>query len=207
MEQSFQKLHIQQETIDQVNQACYDNRAYLWDRFPFQNILPDLVHKYYIAQLGNRVLDVGAGTGVLAKWLVDEGFDVLCLDPSKEMVRRCREKKLTIIQSSIQNYQPDEGFAMIFAILSLIHVPKDDFAEQIDKLARALPANGILFLGMLQGRGEGIFEGPDFPRFFAYYQPEEILQVVKPAFTLLAEHGYYSGSVGYMLFALKKNRI
>lgn len=192
-----------QGAIDKVNQACYDHRASYWDRFPFPNVLPGYVKKYYDASLGNRVLDVGSGTGLLAKFLADEGFDVSCIDPSPEMVRRCRQKGLKIQQCGIQSYQPKGQFAMIFAILSLIHIPKDQFEQQIKKLADAIPKGGMLFLAMLEGNGEGFFEGPDYPRFFSYYTPKEIITKTQTLFIQIDYH-YVKSGAGYMLFALQK---
>lgn len=193
-----------QEAIEKVNQACYDNCAYIWDRFPFPNVIPGFVQKHWDAKLGNRVLDVGSGTGILAKWLSDQGFDVFCIDPSPEMVKRCKEKGLNTLCSTVQNYNPDGQFSMIFAILSLIHVPKRDFASQIKKLADALPSGGILFLAMLEGHGEGVFEGPEYPRFFAYYTPEDILTKVDSFFVLKDFYSVKSDKIGYMLFVLGK---
>lgn len=190
--------------IDKVNQACYDNRAYLWDRFPFPDSLPQFVTQYTPTQLGKRVLDVGSGTGILAKWLQGQGFDVLCLDPSPEMVQRCKEKGLQVIPGTFQNYRGEGKFAMIFAILSLIHVPKAQFGDQIKKLGELLPEKGILFLGMLEGKGESFSEGPDYPRFFAYYNPEEIRKIASHEFEQKAYRHYPSNGIGYMLFVFEK---
>lgn len=203
MENSYEVPHNRQEQIDKVNQACYDNCASIWDRFPFPEAIPKLVKRFYDPSLGNKVLDVGSGTGVLAKWLVEQGYDVQCIDPSPEMVRRCKAKGLQVQQCSMQQYVPHSQFGMVFAILSLIHVPKSDFAIQISKIAEVLPVGGILFLGMLEGSSEGYFEGPTYPRYFAYYTPQEIAAIVSPFFFQLDYH-YMKSGIGYMLFTLKK---
>lgn len=192
-----------QEKINQINQACYDNCASQWDRFPFPNDLPNFVQKYYDPRLGNKILDVGSGTGILAKWLADQGFDVQCIDPSSEMVKRCKEKGLNIQQCTLQEYV-NGSYAMIFAILSLMHIPKKDFDVQLKKLADALPQGGILFLAMLEGKSEGFFEGPRYPRFFAYYTYEEILAKTSPYFKLMDYRYLRSFPIGYMLFVLSK---
>ncbi len=193
-----------QNEIDRVNKACYDNCADIWDRFPFPEAIPKFVQKYYTPNLGNNVLDVGSGTGILAKWLLDQGFNVLCLDPSSEMVRRCQEKGLRTQQGSLQDYRSKDQFGMIFAILSLIHIPKTAFSSQIKKLADSLSPGGILFLAMLEGQGEGFFEGQKYPRFLSFYSTDEVKEKIKPFFMQMDYHYAKAGGIGYMLFVLKK---
>lgn len=200
----YQMPEMNQNEIDKVNQSCYDNCSSNWDRFPFPNVLPKLIERFRNPALGNRVLDIGSGTGVLAKWLSEQQFEVVCLDPSPEMVRRCKEKGLFTLQTSFQDYQIDSQFGMVFAILSLIHVPKADFSAQLKKISDVLPSGGIFFLGMLEGKNEGFFEGPPYPRFFAYYTPAEISAKVSPYFTQLDYSYSKSSSGGYMLFTLRK---
>ncbi len=200
----YQMPDKKQQSIDQTNRSCYDQCAATWDRFPFPQVLPSFVEKHYRPSLGNKVLDVGSGTGLLPLWLTGQGLDVLCIDPSPEMVRRCLDKGLKTEQYTIQEFEPRTKFAMIFAILSLIHVPKDDFPLQIEKLADAMPNEGILFLGMLEGQGEGFFEGPKYPRFFAYYTKQEILKIVQPYFEEVDYDYVNNEGTGYMFFALKK---
>lgn len=201
---THEKQTFTQKDIDNINEACYDNKAYLWDRFPFPSILPNYVKKYANTNLGTRVLDIGSGTGQLAIWLVAQGFNVQCIDPSLEMVKRCREKGLMTIQTTIQNYQPDSSFSMIFAILSLIHVPKATLPNQIKKISEALLQDGVLFLAMIEGQGEGFFNEADTSRFFAYYSAKEIEDILQPYFKKVDYHYLKSGSIGYMLFVFKK---
>lgn len=198
--------HFKQEIIDKTNQSCYDSCSYLWNRFPYPQSLPSFVNKYYKTSLGNKVLDVGSGTGVFAKWLADHGYDVLCIDPSPVMTRHCRTKGLKTEQKTLQEFIPKDTFAMIFAILSLIHIPKADFPEQIKKLADALPDDGLLFLGMLEGHGEGFSEDHQYPRFFAYYTPQEIIKHMTPYFKQMDYDYIKNNSLGYMLFAFKKHK-
>lgn len=190
--------------IDETNQVCYDHCATHWDRFPFPDSLPQFVERYSRPQLGNPVLDVGSGTGVLAQWLTKKGFKVLCIDPSSEMVRRTTAKGLETVQCTLQSFEGKGPYGMIFAILSLIHVPKADFDQQLKKLASLLQPGGILFLGMIEGQGEGFFEAGKYPRFFSYYSYDEVIAKTAPSFVLKDYSATNSGGIGYMLFVLEK---
>ncbi len=192
------------KSIDAINNACYDNRAEYWNRFPFPEALSKMVKKYG-PKVGGKVLDIGSGTGVLAKWLQDAGFDVLCLDPSDEMVRRCRKMGLKTSQVRIQDFETDQKFAMVFAILSLIHVPKDEMKEQIEKIANMLDTEAVFFVGMISGRSEGIEEGSSgYSRFFSKYTKEEYSELLNPYFSVLESY-LTNGNIKYFLLALRAN--
>jgi len=57
---------------------------------------------------------------------------------------------------------------------------------------------------MLEGNSEGYFEGPQYPRFFAYYTPQQIIEATNPHFSKLDYFYNKAPSGGYMLFVLKK---
>lgn len=186
--------------IDELNCRCYNVKADYWDRFPFPEHLPKLLWQHYKAELGNKVLDVGAGTGQVAGYLKESGFDVTCLDPSPEMVRRCREKGLKTFQTTLQAFETDEKFGMVIAILSLIHIPKHEFGRQIDKIFRCLEPEGLFILSLLKGNSEKVEEhGSDYPRFFARYSPEEVRSQLEGPFKEIA----YQSQGDYMLFFFK----
>lgn len=201
----MQAENSSRNNIDALNKLCYDNRADYWDRFPYPDALPDFVSGHYKTSLGNKVLDIGSGTGVLAQWLQKQGFEVLCLDPSYEMVRRSREKGLQTISATLQSYQPDDQkFAMVFAILSMIHVPKNEWPSQIEKIAKMLPPHGLLFLGMIEGDSEGIEEQQSgYPRFFVKYRREEIPKLFEQQFKLV-DFRASPKTPSYLLFAFER---
>lgn len=189
-----------QESIEALNKRCYDARADYWDRMPFANFLPAAIVRAHHPGSGFRALDIGSGTGVLAAWLAQNGYEVLCLDPSNEMVRRTRALGLPTEQKTIQEFSSTTKFDLILAILSLIHVPKKEMPAQISKIAGMLQPQGVFALAMIAGHGEGLGEtGGGYPRFFAYYSREEILALVSNDFTLLAEHAT-GGSINYLVF-------
>lgn len=85
---SNKKNELSTQAINALNQRCYDARADYWDRFPFADFLPPAIQRTFPSPKGKKALDIGSGTGKLALWLKNQGFDVICLDPSNEMVKR-----------------------------------------------------------------------------------------------------------------------
>lgn len=190
--------------FDAINQKCYDNQPDLWNRFPFESFLPAILTKYYPTGQNKKVLDIGSGNGVLAEWLIKRDFDVLCVDPSPVMVDRCRRKGLTTLQTTIQNYSPKDKFDLILAILSLIHVPKAEFSNQVRKIASAIDKEGVFILAMIEGNSECLKEtASGYPRFFANYTKKEILDQVEGLFELL-DYREVRGATNYMVFVFRK---
>ena len=184
------------DEINAVNKKCYDRQADRWLRFPFRDFLPAWIDEH---TKQGTVLDIGAGNGTLAKWLQENGYQVLCLDPSDEMVRRCRAKGLKTIQATIQEYREKRQFDSIFAILSLILVPKAEWPAQVEKIRSLLSERGTFYLAVIEGESEA-FEGEECPRFFSYFQKEEVLDLLSEKFELLD----FRRSSDYLIFALRK---
>lgn len=179
-------MNFSTQEINALNQRCYDEQADRWLRFPLGDLLPIWIQQYHNPNLGMRALDIGAGNGILAQWLKENQFDVTCIDPSPEMVRRCREKGLKAVQSTIQDFDEKEAYSSVFAILSLLHVPKADLPAQIEKIAALLPEGGTFFLALIEGSAEEIYEHETgFPRFFATYQEEEVISLLEKHFELI----------------------
>lgn len=120
--------------INALNKKCYDAQADQWNRFPFADFLPIAIQRSFPEPRGKKALDIGSGTGKFAAWLKNQGFDVHCLDPSDEMVKRCQKLGLTVSQATLQEFTTTETYDLVTAILSLIHVPKNEIQEQLTKI-------------------------------------------------------------------------
>jgi 2-polyprenyl-3-methyl-5-hydroxy-6-metoxy-1,4-benzoquinol methylase len=192
------------DSINALNVRCYDARADVWDRMPFADFLPKQILLKHHLQAGMNALDIGSGTGMLAEWLAKQGFAVQCIDPSDEMVRRCRAKGLNTFQTTLQNFHPKEKFGLITAVLSFIHLPKREMAQELQRIAGWLNPEGTFVLAMIQGTGEGIGEKhSSHPRYFSYYTKEEILALTAPHFGCV----FYTethGPVSYLVFIFDK---
>lgn len=189
--------------INALNTQCYNAKAD-WDRMPFADFLPSQILLKHPSDAGMRALEIGSGTGLLALFLQTHGFEVLCLDPSEEMVRRSREKGLTTIQTTLQNFSSKEKFGLVSAVLSLIHVPKREAFVQIRKIADWLNPHGTFILALIEGKGEGIGEkNSNYPRYFSYYTRQEVLDLTQEYFQVVFEKEV-KGPVSYLVFIFQK---
>lgn len=203
---SNKSFYLSRAEIDTLNKKCYDARADYWDRLPFADFLPEAIIKAHNPQNGFKAVDIGSGTGRLALWLAKHGYQVLCLDPSDEMVRRTRFMGFTTQQTTIQEFTTTEKFDLVLAILSLIHVPKSEMPAQLEKISQMLNPEGVFALAMIQGQGEGVAETTsDFPRYFAYYNRQEIMALTRGSFDLIDEVKT-PGPISYLVFLFRKHK-
>ena len=106
---------------------------------------------------GKRVLDIGAGTGALARRCANRGAEAVGLDPSEGMLARAREK-LTgqagvefrqVAQPFLQIPFPDESFDAVVSTYAFHHVPPEQKAAAMAEMHRVLKPGGLWALGDL----------------------------------------------------------
>lgn len=78
------------------------------------------------------LLDVGSGTGAPARWLVEAGLNVTCVDPVPEALRHAPPTR--VVASADRLPFPDLSFDVSFARLALQHVM--DPGRAVRELAR-----------------------------------------------------------------------
>jgi trans-aconitate methyltransferase len=146
------------------NPSDYQNRhAYV---FEFGADLLGLLN----AQPGERILDLGCGTGQLAGAIAQTGARVIGLDLAVEMLAQARVNfpAVEFIQGDASNFSLPEPVDAIFSNAALHWVPDDDGVGR--SVARALKPGGR-FVAELGGHGniQPIVEalhsvlGPDVP--------------------------------------------
>lgn len=103
-----------------------------------------------------RILDLGCGSGRDTKYFLDHGFQAEAVDGSEEMCRAAEELTGTEVkQMMFADLDVTERYDGIWACASLLHLPKTELAEVLEKTEKALKQDGILYLSFKYGDFDG----------------------------------------------------
>lgn len=118
------------------------------------------------------VLDLGCGSGRDLKELARRGFCVVGLEysrPLAELARQYSRQKVYFGDMRVFDLGENQ-FDGIWAVASLIHVPRIQIPGVLKKLYKALRSRGILLTSMQKGDGS---QTSTDGRFFELYQPND----------------------------------
>lgn len=126
--------------------------------------------------IGATVMDVGCGSGRDSLYLKENGFNVIPIDASKELADMAGETiNQEVIVANIENFKLENPVDGIWAMASLLHLSKNDFKKALVNIYDSLKEDGTFFFALKIGNGE---EYDSNGRFFSYYQPEEIENIL-----------------------------
>lgn len=128
----------------------------------------DELYQPFLALLpaGASILDVGCGSGRDSLYFFRQGFKVKPLDGSEELVKLAATLiGQPVFHLSFAEINFVEEFDAIWACASLLHVPRSEIREIIEKLERALKVGGKFYCSFKYGNKEEVRDG----RFFNYY--------------------------------------
>lgn len=193
------------QTIDTYNKRVkeYDEETYdFWDMFPRTFL------EAFATAAGEQVIDIGSGPGRDAVLLKELGKSVTCLDAAAAMVERTSALGFPSVLASFDELPfGDESFDGVWAYTSLLHVPKAEVSQPLAEIYRVLVPGGIFALGLIEGEGEGYREssGVDMPRWFSYYQKDEVLALCAAhGFELMYDEVFTPRTRNYMNFIFRK---
>lgn len=150
----------------------FDERAATWDDDPRKReragVVADKVRASVPLHPGTRLLEYGAGTGLVSQALRDAVGPVTLADSSQGM-REVLTAKIAagaIPDARVSDLDlsrdpaPDERFDLIVTVMTLHHIP--DISPVVHGFAAMLEGGGHLCVVDLE-REDGSFHGPDFP--------------------------------------------
>lgn len=148
------------------------------ERFFETTVLADMHDVYQpflsLVKPRGRILDLGCGSGRDSRYFIRHGYQVEAVDGSPALARLASEYiGQEVICGRIEELEYDQEFDGIWACASLVHIEKKDMPEILKKLKRALNLEGILYISLKYGEGEGVKEG----RLFNYYDEAQLRKV------------------------------
>jgi SAM-dependent methyltransferase len=142
------------------------------------------------AERKRTLLEIGAGPGRDSLFFQENNLDVTCTDLSPAMVEHCRSQGLNAHVMDFANLIfPPGSFDALYAQNCLLHVPKPDFPEILERLHSLLKPGGLFFLGQYGGVDkEGVWEDDHYQpkRFFARYLDDQIRTLVEQHFVVVS---------------------
>lgn len=136
-----------------------------------------------------KVLDLGAGSGIHGKQLSDLGYLVTCTDISDQMIELCKKRGLESVQMDYYAMSfEDNSFDGVWAMNTLLHVPKKDLGIVLNEIKRVLKPDGVFFMGVYGGNNfEGILESDNYTpkRFFSFFEDQDLTKVLSNYFDIV----------------------
>jgi ubiquinone/menaquinone biosynthesis C-methylase UbiE len=130
----------------------------------------------------DRVLDVGSGTGIVAKRLTEAGLQVLGIDNSNEMnsIARKQAPKAKFIEMNFKKLRFQESnFNAIVAFFSLLHVQKEIFKRTLQNLVSHLKTGGYFIFSMVEGNIEGEEYYMGQKMYFSSFPREKLIEIIE----------------------------
>ena len=119
---------------------------------------------------GAKVLELGCGAGAASAEMIARGFDVEPTDGSPEMAaeasRRLGRPVATLLFHDLSKV---EAYDAVWANACLLHVPRDELADVLALIWRALKDNGHFFASYKTGDAEG---RDTLNRYYNYPSPD-----------------------------------
>lgn len=134
---------------------------------------------------GDKVLDLGCGNGRALKYFIDMGFQGTGVDISDKMLELARkhvpEGKYCRKDITKVRFRPG-SFDAVISFFALNHLSKRQFRGVLASCKRFLKRDGLLMLGMVRGKDEGIFHrfyGENLALYGAGYSRKELADILK----------------------------
>lgn len=145
-----------------------------------------------VMQEGKKtLLELGAGAGYDSLFFMENGLSVTAVDLSKEMVSKCNEKGIEAYELDFYNLSSlNRKFDCIYAINTLLHVPKNDLSKVLNEIDISLNEKGLFYMGLYGGDDKETefikSDVSDAPRFFAFHSEEFLRSVLQEHFDVIS---------------------
>lgn len=109
------------------------------------------------------ILDFGCGSGRDTKAFLEQGYRVDAVDGSAELCRMATELTgIQVKQMLFEELSATEQYDGIWACSSILHLPRRELADVLQKISAALKPRGVVYTSFKYGNFEGIRGGRYF---------------------------------------------
>lgn len=100
-------------------------------------------------KIGSELLDVGAGTGNLASMLLEEGYNIVAVDQSRQMLQQAKSKlpNLKVCLGNFLKLPFESGrFDAVVTSYALHHLNEDEKILALEEMRRVLKSDGKIYI-------------------------------------------------------------
>ena len=173
--------------------SYYDNHA---DKFYESTVSVEFatMQKQFLAKLkkGSYILDFGCGSGRDTKCFLEHGYQVDAIDGSIELCKMASKYTgIEVKNMFFHELEEVEKYDGIWACSSILHLPLDELADVMRKMAVALKENGITYTSFKYGT----FAGERNGRFFTDMTEETFVEFISELKELEVEEQWTTSDV------------
>lgn len=140
----------------------------------------------------DTILDFGCGSGRDTKCFLEHGFQVEAIDGSEELCRLAGEfTGIKVKHLLFQELAEKDKYDGIWACSSILHLPKQELIEVIQKMSLALKSKGIIYTSFKYGT----FEGERNGRYFTDMTEDSFAEILQTTKELQIEEQWITSDV------------
>lgn len=113
-----------------------------------------------------KILDFGCGAGRDTKYFLEQGYQVEAMDGSEELCKLAESYTgIPVKHMLFQELCAVDCYDGIWACSSILHLPYQELREVLQKMAKALKSQGIIYASFKYGSFQGERKGRYFMDF------------------------------------------
>lgn len=174
------------EDYAKITVCSYDDAVSDYENFTGK-LHPKKEAKFFLSLIKkkSKILDLGCGTGRDSCIFSAKGYSVTGIDFSRKMIsyasKRCKGPGFKLMDMRKLKFK-SETFDSVWANASILHIKKEELPRVINEVKSVLKKDGILYISVKKGSGEGIMLDKRYrgvPKYWAYFSKRELLGFLK----------------------------
>ena len=119
---------------------------YIWEDY---TSACDIIDEYLTLQPGEKIIDVGGGTGLTAKVLRSkkQNDDIMIIDLSRSMLQKVKDPTLAVVQGDVTTFPlRDATFTLAILVNTIHHINETKQQVVLREIFRILKKQGRIFI-------------------------------------------------------------